>query len=499
VSAAPLSPGWPDKPDPLHPVPRASGGRGLARRLMVRASAMALLTLVLVALVGAWTAQRDIEDEMRAALSLARTLQHVSVAQDGAALAERLVNSPDHPTSLRHLQLGLRDAEGRVIRHWRAETDSGSWIATAARWQSRWWGEPELPAIVWTVPQRSGEPWTLTLTADAESERREALADLSRVLLLLALGTLLLLGVLGWSVQRSLQPLQEVARTLARIRPGHTAAARELREVHLREVDQVTVAVRTLAEALDRTESERRILAQKLQSMLEAERSKLARELHDEWGQRLTGLRLDASWLQRRLQAEPELAQACERMGQQCARLQADLSQRLQSLAPRELGAGQAQALHEALQDLVAGWSAAPGSLGRDALQVALDWQELRTPPGPAQDLPAVDGELLLAVYRLSQEGLTNVARHAHASQARLAVHITNDCLLWTLTDDGRGIGDADQALRRGTGLASLRERAWSHGTELLLSEAIRGTPRPGLKLSVTFDLRALPERPHTG
>lgn len=475
----------------------ARASRGLTRRLMIRASAMALLTLVLVALVGAWTAQEDIEDEMRAALSLAQTLQQVSAAQDGPALAERLAHSQERPTSLRHLQLGLRDAEGRLIQHWRAETDSGSWIATAARWQSRWWGTPELPAIVWTVPQRSGEPWTLTLTADAESERREALADLSQVLLLLGLGTLLLLGVLGWSVQRSLQPLQAVARTLAGIRPGHTAAARNLRDVRLREVDQVTVAVRTLAEALDRTESERRILAQKLQSTLEAERSKLARELHDEWGQRLTSLRLDASWLQRRLQAEPEWVQACERMGQQCARLQSDLSQRLQSLAPRELGAGQTQALHEVLQDLVAGWAAAPGTSDRDALQVQLDWQEHRTPTGPAEDLPTVDGELLLAVYRLSQEGLTNVARHADASRARLCVHITNDTLRWTLTDDGRGIGDADLALRRGTGLASLRERAWSHGTELLLSEATGGAPRPGLQLSVTFDLRALAARPH--
>lgn len=494
MSAAPLSPGWPDGPDRLRPTPAAGSGRGLARRLMIRASVIALLTLALVAMVGAWSAQRDVEDEMRAALSLARTLQQFNGIQDGAALVERLTAAQVRPAGLRHLQLGLRDAEGRAMLRWQTPAEAGSWMATAAAWQSRWWGEPDLPAVVWPVPQRVGEPWTLTLTADAESERREALTDLARVLLLLTLGTLLLLCVLGWSVRRSLRPLHDVANALAHIRPGHTAEARQLTEVRLREIDQVTISVRLLAEALDRTESERRILAQKLQSMQEAERSRLASELHDEWGQRLTSLRLEASWLQRRLQTEPELAMACERMGQQCTRLQADLRQRLQGLAPRELGAGQTAPLHEALRDLVAGWSPSAGYT--TAASVRLDWRDERTPQGSSQTLPPVDGELLLAVYRLSQEGLTNVARHAEATQATLSVRITNDRLQWMLSDDGRGIGDAAQALKRGTGLAGLRERAWSHGTELGLSDATSDSARPGLRLSVAFGLRDAPAPP---
>lgn len=474
----------PDGPGKLPDLPPHRDRRSLFRRLMLRASTVAVLTLALVAVAGVWTAQGDIDRELQSVLRLTRTLERLTRPGDGPAAVAALSTTGAPPQALRHLSLGLRDGDGRVQLQWPAESESSPWIDALARWQVRWGGEPDLPPVVWSVPQREGEAWTLTLMPDPLSERREALADLARVLLTMGLGTVLLLVVLGWSVRRSLRPLQRVAGALADIRPGHTAAARELHDVRLLEIDQVTHAVHRLAQALDRTEAERRLLAQKLQSMQEAERLRLGRELHDEWGQRLTSLRLDAAWLARRLEGQPALAQAAQRMGEQCASLHEDLRQRLRLLAPRDLGDGDTEGLREALQDLVAGWSS-PG--GRAHLAVDLRWEDRRTPGPSAAGGPRIGADLLLAVYRLSQEGLTNVARHAGATQVALTVQIAPDRLRWALSDDGIGLSDIAAAVQRGSGLASLRERAWSHGAELHLDATRPGADRPGLTLSATF------------
>ena len=482
----------PEQPGKIPDLPAHPGRRSLFRRLMLRASAVALLTLALVAAAGVWATQGDIDRELQSVLRLTRTLERLTRADDGPAAVAALSISEAPPQALRHLSLGLRDGDGRVQLQWSVESESAPWIDALARWQVRWGGEPDLPPVVWSVPQHEGEPWTLTLMPDPLSERREALADLARVLLTMGLGTVLLLVVLGWSLARSLRPLQRVAGALADIRPGHTAAARQLQDVRLLEIDRVTHAVHRLAQALDRTEDERRLLAQKLQSMQEAERLRLGRELHDEWGQRLTSLRLDAAWLARRLAGQPELAQASQRMGEQCASLHEDLRQRLRLLAPRDLGDGDTEGLREALQDLVAGWSSPAGSAH---LAVDLRWEDGRTPGLPAASGPRIGADLLLAVYRSSQEGLTNVARHAAATRAELAVRITPDRLHWQLSDDGIGLSDVGAAVQRGSGLASLRERAWSHGSELHMDATRPGTDRPGLTLSASFALQDPPSR----
>lgn len=457
---------------------------------MLRASAIAVLTLALVATAGVWTAQGDVDQELQSILRLARTLERLTPPGDGAAAVALLSSDGAPAQGLRHLSLGLRDADGRVRLQWPAQSESSAWIDALARLPARWGAAPELPPVVWALPQRDGPPWTLTLVPDPLSERREALADLVRVLLLMSGGTVVLLSVLGWSVRRSLHPLRQVAQALVDIRPGETAAAHGLRDVRLLEIDQVTHAVRRLARALDQSEAERRVLAQKLQSLQETERVHLARELHDEWGQRLTSLRLDAAWLGRHLQDNAPLAEASQRLGQQCASLQEDLRQRLRALAPRDLGDGNSEGLRQALQELADGWSA-PGRGKR--LAVAFLWEDQRASASLAGKAPPVSAELLLAIYRMSQEGLTNVARHASATQVLLSLRIEPSRLSWQLSDDGIGIPDVSLALQRGTGLTSLRQRAWSHGCELALTEATPGAARPGLCLSAAFDLPQTP------
>ena len=83
----------------------------------------------------------------------------------------------------------------------------------------------------------------------------------------------------------------------------------------------------------------------------------------------------------------------------------------------------------------------------------------------------ALPHELCLALYRISQEALTNVARHAEASRATLQLtlqqRVDGDLLQWQVSDDGSGLGSLQVALQRGNGLAGIRQRVWALGSDL--------------------------------
>jgi two-component system sensor histidine kinase UhpB len=99
--------------------------------------------------------------------------------------------------------------------------------------------------------------------------------------------------------------------------------------------------------------------------------------------------------------------------------------------------------------------------------------------------------ELALAVYRISQEALTNVARHAQATRAVLQLTLQRradgDLLLWQVSDDGRGLGEFAIALQRGNGLAGIRQRVWALGADLECDAA------RGVCLRASFRIGAMP------
>jgi len=103
---------------------------------------------------------------------------------------------------------------------------------------------------------------------------------------------------------------------------------------------------------------------------------------------------------------------------------------------------------------------------------------------------------LCLALYRISQEALTNVARHAHASQATLRLTLRpgddGDSLQWQVSDDGAGLGSLQVALQRGNGLAGIRQRVWALGSDLECEAARVGAAGPaGVCLRARFRLPA--------
>ncbi|MGC4000559.1 MAG: GAF domain-containing protein [Anaeromyxobacter sp.] len=209
---------------------------------------------------------------------------------------------------------------------------------------------------------------------------------------------------------------------------------------------------------LQRSREELRALAGRLDAVREEEKARIARDLHDDMGQLLTGLRVALDQVEETVTALPP-----DRVSGELLDRVVDAS----SLASRAV-----DAVRQAVARL------RPAALDRLGLVPALR-QECRDFHARArvdcalealEDL-ALGPEVELALFRIAQEALTNVARHAGARQVQLSVALQDGAAVLTVADDGRGLPSPRPA---GLGLVGMRERAERLGGELDVQ------PRPG-------------------
>jgi signal transduction histidine kinase len=229
-------------------------------------------------------------------------------------------------------------------------------------------------------------------------------------------------------------------------------------------------AKRVADTALRESQAQLQALSAHLQDAIETERTTIARELHDEIGSGLTALRYDLAWIERH-PGPDATARAAQAQGHLADLLQA--CQRIvQNLRPPVLDSG----LLPALQ-----WQAAQFRR-RAGLPVHFDAN--RTEFDTSADTA-------LIVYRTLQEGLTNIAKHAQATQVRASLVCSRDELSLELTDDGVGIDPGYRHKTSSFGLRGLAERARRAGG---LLEASRG-PRGGTSLLLSLPIHASAEQ----
>lgn len=234
----------------------------------------------------------------------------------------------------------------------------------------------------------------------------------------------------------------------------------------IEEVNLRLAAQQALGEAL----AENKRLSQRHVQLQEEERRQLARELHDELGQSLNAIKLDAVAIRDHEHAPPEVrgtAQEIVNVSSQVYDTVRSLMRQLRPVALDELGL-------------------AP------AIQYSMDqWQrrhpEIRTEFHAEGDLEGLNENVNITVYRLVQECLTNVTKHAQAKgvQIRITRSSPGSALQVDITDDGRGF-DIDQP-RTGLGLIGLRERVQALGGEFSLETA----PGSGVHIRATIPLEA--------
>ncbi len=274
-------------------------------------------------------------------------------------------------------------------------------------------------------------------------------------LVVLAAGLVALLALNLTLLHPAFRPLNDLVDTMQRhdpLSPGN--------RVRVDGGPVVAALAQTFNAMLDRLEAERRDSARRALLVQEGERRRIARELHDEVGQTLTGVMLQVEGLSGAIPEDlrgqlDELRETARHGAEEVRRI-------VRSLRP------------EALEDL--GLQSALAALATAFAEQAGVRVDRRLEPGP----PLSD-EHELVVYRIAQEALTNVARHAHASVVELRLEHQDNATVLTVADDGRGL--APGSLPSAHGIRGMRERAMLIGAGL----TITSPPAGGTQVQLTI------------
>jgi two-component system sensor histidine kinase UhpB len=310
------------------------------------------------------------------------------------------------------------------------------------------------PALFWrlAIGNAAVLAAACTITALVFSPKAEDVA--LRELSIFAGGLALMLAINLLLLRRALAPLRQLtafARRIDPLEPGHRLA------VAGGDSDAAELAA-AFNEMLERLEVERRDSVARALAAQEGERLRVAQELHDGVGQSLTGIVLQLGRAARGMEDPSRILEA-----QETARDSLEEVRRIaRMLRP------------EALDDL--GLPSALRVLGERIAEHSELEVDVHVQPG----LPDFGGDAELVLYRVAQEALTNVARHAGARRAQVRLELTSGHPLLEVDDDGDGFpGNGAE----GGGVRGMRERAVLIGASLRLGRSPLGGARVTLEL----------------
>jgi PAS domain S-box-containing protein len=234
-----------------------------------------------------------------------------------------------------------------------------------------------------------------------------------------------------------------------------------------------------LAELARSNELLRRLSAH-LQSVREDERKRIAREIHDELGSVLVALKLDVGWMKMRVAAQPELVAKSAAMAGLIDSAVTEVGRIITDLRPSILDH---QGLWAAMEWHAQEFLQATGLRGRFDMSIA-------------QEAPMPDGELATAAYRIFQEILNNVARHANATAVDMRVQADATALTIKIRDNGCGITLEQLRNTRSHGVLGMSERARHYGGRFMIGPSASGGTRVRVKLPFTPHGEGLDDSP---
>ena len=260
-------------------------------------------------------------------------------------------------------------------------------------------------------------------------------------------------------------------------RTGQAWTADELGEL-ARTFDAMAWTVAQRTDDMRRMVESLRALATRIETVREEERTRISREIHDELGQTLTGMRMDLDRLEERLATYPANDNDRRMVDAKIASVRGLVDSALDTT--RRIS----RQLRPSVLDVL-------------GLRAGLEWQleEFQARTGIASelvgdpDLSRLDNEASIALFRILQEALTNVMRHAHASSVTVTIERDDGAVLMEVVDDGRGFTPPDTPYHVSLGLLGMRERAAALGGATTLTSQ----PGAGTTVRVRLPIREQP------
>jgi len=201
-----------------------------------------------------------------------------------------------------------------------------------------------------------------------------------------------------------------------------------------------------------------------LERVREEERQRLARELHDDLGQRVTALRMDLDWIDARLPSDlPAVSAKMGGVAAQIDELTDSIRRLIEDMRPGMLDT---LGLVTAIEDYVNKFAARSG--------ISCEWSSSH------DEIDAGD-RAGIGLFRIVQEALNNILKHAQATRVSVALRHTGDTIVLLIADNGRGLPDADTPGRKGFGVLGMRERV----SILNGKFSMTSTPGEGVRIQV--------------
>lgn len=440
---------------PAAPVPPAPALPTLHGRVGRVLTVLLALLMLIGAAVWARATHDAIGEEIRAASAVAQQWLSVLIAEtrDDADGNARLMEHLRALGRVRANQLQVFDAAGALLY------TSPPSPYKAGRAAPDWFARYIMPELA--ASEYAAGTLRIRMLPDASRATLDAWDDL-----MAALGWACALLVLVWfgsriAIERALSPLRQINEALVRGADG--VFDTRLPACRVSEIDLLARSYNRLAERLDNTRArnarleEDQAFSRALNVRMEEERQIIARELHDELGQSITAVRAIAGAILQRSAQSPQIHGSAQAILAMTGQLQDGVRTILQRL--RSGGAGSAARIEEVVRDYCTLWASHHHDITLEC--------HIETLPRPLGEAHA------LAVLRLLQEALTNVARHANASRVEVALRPLDDGLELSVRDDGRGLRGASAPDR--FGVLGMRERVDELAGELHFEAAPGG------------------------
>ncbi len=435
----------------------------LRLQINIRIILTSIAILVLSGSVAIWQARSAVSKEIKSSLNLSAQLiklnfpQSETNAVDVSAWLPRFVSLEQ----TRHLKIQLKEPTGQIVRF-----TGGHPPVPTADMPPQWFinlVSAQYPKVEQQLATTDGKQITLMIQADPLDEITEAWHESCSFFISLLALTLITFLVVNLVFNRAFKAIALIVDGLKAIEQGDYQ--QKLPEFSTQEYDDIAKTINHMTDVLAASHQENRALALHSLEIQEEERQHLSQELHDELGQSLTAIKVMAATAKNPKADTGQIADAIIAICDHLIAVVRSMMRNLHPLVLAELG------LKATLEDLVNHWSNRSPSL---LLKLNC-----------ANEVDGMGQKITIQIFRIVQECVTNIMRHAEATQATIDLDITSGNLLQLRISDN-GLGCKLENLKTGFGLLGIRERIHSLGGTL----TINTQPNQGMNINASIPLK---------
>lgn len=412
--------------------------------------------------VSIWQARESVSREVASSVNLAAQLIKLNFTPQQHAGIDMDHWLPNFISleQTRHLRIQLKKPDGQIVKF-----TSGHKVQqqnSPPQWFVEW-VSAAYPVVDQSLTTAEGDNLILSIFADPYDEVCEAWRESQDFFGLLVLMAMLILTAVNLLFNKTLKSINVIVQGLEAIEQGDYK--HKLPDFATSEYQSIAKAINHMTAVLHAANEENRALASHSLEIQEDERKHLSQELHDDLGQSLTAIKVMAVALKQNPAENTKIADTIMEICDHLIDVVRSMMRNLHPLVLTELG------LKATLEDLVHYWAARhPG------LRVALECED---------NVDELDNKTAIQLFRMVQEGITNIVRHAQANQAviTLSVNGTGKPKMLKLTISDNGLGCPPDRLKAGFGLLGLRERVKSMGGNFKIDS------QPGAGLSISAEI----------